>query len=500
MQRAVGVWLACGLIGAVLAGCANGDAVYRYGVVSHRWPTVTTVDAKERVILSSPVQTRTTYAGTGTSEAGKRGKGGITVNATGDRTIAASYVRFCAEPSPDVFSVLATSLSGTGTFSKSADPKALDAALSAAFASSEQGSTISRTQTISMLREVMYRTCERYINGAISDLEMPAQMARDQRAMVAILAIDQLTDKTPPSPTVISASSTAALAASSEAAVRLDDAFKASQAADAALAKARGELAGMKTKCDALQARVDKGEVLKDVAADPATNTAKVDDATQKKACDDKKAEVDKDDKAAKPLAAHYAALNEAIAKSGMSATATVGTPTTGGAGAGGGKADQVALVVQHIVDKTFDQDEVMMLCLKVLDPGVGAEQVEEVRKTCIEYVKANVNAETAQKKAEAAQFNLDFAQTTKALTERAMPLFEAFWKKVAAGDASTSEVADPNALKSTINGYRGPGRNRGKDAVLARMLTLTGKAEIKDIFNSLPSYDQDGLSTWSAP
>src|SRR4051794_30462267 len=74
------------------------------------------------------------------------------------RTVVFNGKRSCAEPSPDVFAVIAQSLSTGGTFSKSANPASLAAAFNVAFGSAEQGSTIPRTQTVNMLRELMYRT------------------------------------------------------------------------------------------------------------------------------------------------------------------------------------------------------------------------------------------------------------------------------------------------------------------------------------------------------
>jgi hypothetical protein len=58
---------------------------------------------------------------------------------------------------------------------------------------SENASSIERSQTVNILRESMYRTCERYLSGAISKEEFIVQAARDQRTMVQVLAIEQLT-------------------------------------------------------------------------------------------------------------------------------------------------------------------------------------------------------------------------------------------------------------------------------------------------------------------
>lgn len=65
----------------------------------------------------------------------------------------------------------------------------------------EAASTTERIQTINLLRESMYRTCERYLSGAINHESFVVQAGRDWRAMLAILAIEQLTLTAPPAST-----------------------------------------------------------------------------------------------------------------------------------------------------------------------------------------------------------------------------------------------------------------------------------------------------------
>ena len=193
-------WILRGCAIALLAGTAactaNHHAVFRQTTLGGSDDRIITVDAKQRSIL---------VAGGGSDS---------------DR-------RFCAEPSPDVFSVVAQALSAGGSFGQGADPASVEAALNAAFSSSEQGSSIPRTQTINMLRELMYRTCERYLSGGYDALELSVQAIRDQRLMVSILAIEQLTGAVTPRPVLIGASGNASAGASSEAIVRLDEARKA---------------------------------------------------------------------------------------------------------------------------------------------------------------------------------------------------------------------------------------------------------------------------------
>ncbi len=114
--------------------------------------------------------------------------------------------RYCSEPPPDAFSTLGYALAAhlNGEVTPLADGEEaanLQAAISGSL--SEIGSTIERTQTINLLRESMFRTCERYMNGAITQREFTIQTARDQRAMVSILAIEQLTGVTRGNPVIL---------------------------------------------------------------------------------------------------------------------------------------------------------------------------------------------------------------------------------------------------------------------------------------------------------
>jgi hypothetical protein len=56
----------------------------------------------------------------------------------------------------------------------------------------------------------MYRTCERYLSGALEKSSFVIQAARDQRTMLTVLAIEQLTRTARPPATVLGASGTSA--------------------------------------------------------------------------------------------------------------------------------------------------------------------------------------------------------------------------------------------------------------------------------------------------
>jgi len=154
-------------------GCANINSIYRSATVQSSSPSVghvMLIDAKQRAILSG------TRAGTGV-----------------DRGTVGAFKTFCAEPSPDAFSAYAAALSGSGVVQPSAtSAEAIKVLASAAFGE-QAGSIGLRTQSITILRDSMFRVCESYMNRAINEHQVDVLHRRFQSVMVALLSIEQLT-------------------------------------------------------------------------------------------------------------------------------------------------------------------------------------------------------------------------------------------------------------------------------------------------------------------
>jgi len=152
--RGIGILALLLLVG----GCARLNSIHRTTDIADD-ARVISVDAKQRFLVSRH-----------------------TASTSGQEAIR----KFCAEPSPDVFSAFAASLSG------SAKTEAFEAALDAAF--SENAATIGiRTQAIQLLRDGMYRICEGALNGQVDDDDFLDLHRRYQRIMVTLVAIEQLT-------------------------------------------------------------------------------------------------------------------------------------------------------------------------------------------------------------------------------------------------------------------------------------------------------------------
>lgn len=143
----------------VLSGCsANHNSIYRDLKTSAG--TGALVDIKQRAIV-----------------AGER-------NA---KTADGKQIVVCAEPSPDSLSAYAAEIAA-----KADTGKGVSAEVAAAFQESAAFVGL-RTQSIQLLRDAMYRSCEAYMNGAISESQYSVLARRYQKHAIALLAIESLT-------------------------------------------------------------------------------------------------------------------------------------------------------------------------------------------------------------------------------------------------------------------------------------------------------------------
>jgi hypothetical protein len=190
--------------------------------------------------------------------------------------------KVCAEPSPDALSAFASAIGAGVTLPNQA---------SASFAQALQetsGSIGLRTQSITLMRDSMYRLCEAYFNRAINQPQMVSLLARSQDLTVTILAIEQLTGAVVASQVGLGGTANASASANLVGNQQLLDAARANQTArEADLTAAKADL----QKKQAEQTRV-KGEldaVNTKLGASPAPTG---DDKTQ---LDGQKAKLEKD-------------------------------------------------------------------------------------------------------------------------------------------------------------------------------------------------------------
>ena len=236
------------------------------------------VDAKQRAVTFVPTETNTFF---------KNDRGEVEV-------ATKTWLRVCGEPSPDALTAIATSGQGSLSVKDQVD-------LSAAFSRSEAAASIGlRTQSITIMRDVLHRICEDYQSGSLTPAGVETLTRRYQSSMVAILAIEQLTGVVR-APAVVLGGAASTGGAESVAAI-YNAQVKAQSAADTAKTKAEAakkDSEAAKGELEALNATSDSE---KDQAHIDAAKK-KVDDAAAMTAA----AEADLADKNAKAKNAQHA-------------------------------------------------------------------------------------------------------------------------------------------------------------------------------------------------
>lgn len=465
--RRVTLFLIVAVMPIILSACgAAHHSIFRNRTVRSDGPSIIAVDAKQRTILAVP---HPRLVGTTREQ----------------------QMRMCAEASPDVFSVIAQSLSATGTFEQRPDPASVQAAASLAASTSEQGSTIPRTQTINMLRELMYRTCERYLNGAISELEMPIQAVRDQRLMVAILAIEQLTGAVTPPTVVIGASASGSAGASSgEAVVRIDNARLALTAAETNLTNATNAY-------NALNQGTDSCDALEQLAA-AGTPALTEPQTTKRQQCIDAKATQTAAQAKRQEAADHLAALRTASTGAGAGPVSTTTTVQEGDHGSGeiatahSASIKDVAETVRFIVAQNYDQDEFLLFCIRLMsstDPE-EARLKEQVQEACLTYITVRIETQSDRVNAERAaalRLSATYRDTLGAVAVAGERQFTSFWSRV-----TTDSDLDRAKLAVVIDGLiasyqsRPNGRPHPDDRRLRELKEMTGREDGRRIFGGL--------------
>ncbi len=417
------------LFAILVAGCANQNSIFRQNVARGSDPVIFTVDAKQRHMIVS-----------------RTGEG----------------LKVCAEAAPDVFSALSTSAAADLGFGQGGTET--QARAQAAIAIAEAAGTIERTQTINLLRESLYRTCERYLGGLIDQDELAIQAGRDWRAMIAVLAIEQLTRTArPPSTILIAGGTTASVSTPSEFASGMSVA-KSEQAT------ARRELAAL------------------NVAA---AETCPTEDGEGKTACEKRKG----DATAAKPNAEVRLAQADQDVKDwltlaqsgGAQSVQSAGTTPAGQSQPGGfqnpGSASdigQVANVIGGIVSMAMQSDEMRLFCIKRLNKE-GLTPGSPLEERCLTLLAAAADVETNQLKA-AQEEQSAFVNRT----------FERFWARV----STTGTTADPSAVQSLVGNYINS-QAVLPPPILDRLTALsmaTDRATSLQIFRSLPAHHRAAL------
>ena len=164
------------LIATVLTGCANLQTVERTTPIED--DTAIHLDAQQRLVLF----TRKKFTRENNTDEQKK---------TDKEKYYTKYT-YCAEPSPDAMSSYAASLA-LGL----SGPSQSDAFLVNAL-QSPTGNIGLRTQSITLMRDALYRMCEAYNNGGLDEGQVNELFRRSQNLTAVVLAVEQLTGAVSP--------------------------------------------------------------------------------------------------------------------------------------------------------------------------------------------------------------------------------------------------------------------------------------------------------------
>lgn len=347
MKKAITI----GLASLAFAGCANLNSIHQTANLPDGRSHL--IDAKQRAIVVWPLEEPHTVAVV--QNRGKPGDGKIR-SVIEDRY---SHLVACAEPSPDAFSVLATS----GEFSITGQT---GASAAGSLASTETGaSLVRRTTTIQALRDAYFRLCEAHANGAIDDIDLMIGQRHNQTMLLGMLAVEQLTGAMAAPAVAIggSAEAVSASAIQSVATARTAEAKKE--------AELKTKIADKETAANEADDRVTAINEL--LAEDPvpapgkaSLEKEKIDKAAQRDALTNElpglKIELETTTKTVEALTK---ALERATETGSMAASAVPVFLPTGSTGAGTSTQADIAKTVENIVRALNSNDFGPTICLR---------------------------------------------------------------------------------------------------------------------------------------
>jgi hypothetical protein len=273
--------------------------------------------------------------------------------------------RLCAEPSPDALSAYAASFGGSGSaqgYGSAAVAQAL----------SESSASIGlRTQSITLMRDALYRICELYYSGGLNEVAAQQLLARSQDMTIGVLAIEQLTGAVAAQPVGLTGKSSAnALAAATDAAEQLENARRFESEQQKLVDADKKAIADFDVEIVAKEKQIN--ELPQD--ADP-----KVREKLQKELTDLQTAKQKRVDQLAIDTRNLQQAtalrerleqqVNSSLASASASAESGVqfGTPIVGGTRMTDASATIVSTKVAEIVSDVLDQDHLLEACVALL-------------------------------------------------------------------------------------------------------------------------------------
>ena len=398
-----------------LAACADLQTVSRRTTVPGG-PTVTS-----STVTTTPSATTTTSTYTSAQ--------GLAIHLDAQQRLVSfnALGKYCAEPSPDALAAYASSL-GFGASAQGYGSASATQALQSAAASIGL-----RTQSITLMRDSLYRLCEAYLNGELSDVSGTMLLARSQDLTAVVVAVEQLTGAVAANQALLAPNASSSASANLVSNQQLLDAARKDEAEkEKTLANAKKAQEEQKKKVEASSGRlVDaKKEYEKAREADPkASNTAVTTAETNLKDDQKKLEEAGAEVKRREDLLAESKKIREII-ESNRDAALTQATATTGSSGqfstptqiktldkeASIQIAKSVEAMVRHALDKQYTEDACLMLLTSYKQ--AGNTNLDATRMLCRDLINAKVGAQ--EQKIQIARFSADESadRITKAVTK----------------------------------------------------------------------------------
>lgn len=341
--------------------------------------------------------------------------------------IANAAGAYCAEPSPDGLAAFAAAL---GVSASNPASQALSVSGSG---NSNAASIGLRSQTITVMRDAMYRVCEAYNNGYVGVAQVPTLMGRSQDLTAVILAVEQLTGPVTAQQVALTATTDASAAASLVAiAEQLELALKQVERANERLEAGVADANKTKTAILTVDGEIQLREVAKGNldSTTQATEIAKLEGeiATLKQDKQRFESRLGSEQQTVelrKSALASAEATRDAIQAKQDTAFASATSGTAGNSSFGGQTVSsplskeatiEVAGVVKDMVIEVLNKSYMEDSCLSVLTIKVeldayGRDPLGSVRKQCLTFVEATVAQRVAAAEALAAKSELEAAQ-----------------------------------------------------------------------------------------
>ena len=327
------------------------------------------------------------------------------------RLVLYSAERYCAEPSPDALQAYASAL-GLAKSLPSQDASSL-----AAGQQSYAASIGLRTQSITIMRDALYRMCEAYHNGILGDVMVATLLGRSQDLTAVILAVEQLTGAVAANQVILgsttSASASANLVANEHALVTAQKALSEREAAVEAATSQRDKasmaLSTARTTVEAANTALNAAR------AETPTNASKIAAAESqlvraqegsqraeehlKLAESDLKTKIDQRDNAKQVVdtikAAMDAALTDASVSTASSGQFSLVQPRKQ---LSDNATKEIATAVQNMVSRVLDKSYTVQSCMALLtrksSPTEGADRLKSVEDLCVKLVQVGIEAE----------------------------------------------------------------------------------------------------------